>query len=249
MTTNPFDTQSASDPAVISSLLHQRSTLQEWLARLDAEGGAANPRVVERVRADYQQRLRLVLDELGQHLGGLRQQRSTLAEALAEADFRADQAQEELEEARLRHRIGELADVDWSERQPALEDAVAAMAERREQVQGELSRLDDILQQVESGMDAAEARPTAREEARLEEPPVASRTTFAAGAVAPEPIPAPSAPPSLDPDRDFLEELDRAMADSHEPGGRAKTGVRCKECGYTNDAGAAYCGVCGVDLK
>ena len=40
-----------------------------------------------------------------------------------------------------------------------------------------------------------------------------------------------------------------AMAEGHEPDARPKTGVRCKECGYTNDAGAWYCGVCGVSPR
>lgn len=281
MTMNPAESHTASDPTLIPSLLLQRATLQEWLGRLEAEGSGANPRVVERVRADYQQRLRLVLDELGQHLGGLRQQRAALAESLEEADFRAGQAEEELEEARLRHRIGELADRDWSERRPALEDAVTAMADRRQEVQGELDRLDDILRQVEEGTVAADPVSTvpaaaapppppapAPAAARIdpepddsvyaldaeiaEEPgPAPTRTTFAAGPFAAplgsEPIVDPE--PEEDRGRDFLEELDRAMAEGNDPEPRAKMGVRCGECGYTNDAGAWYCGVCGVDLK
>ena len=59
----------------------------------------------------------------------------------------------------------------------------------------------------------------------------------------------------------FLEELDRAIAatgqrDDEAPGSeeeptadtRPRAGVKCPECGYSNDAGAWFCGVCGVDL-
>lgn len=55
----------------------------------------------------------------------------------------------------------------------------------------------------------------------------------------------------------FLEELDRAIAatareEREEEGDPAETrpqpGLKCPECGYSNDPAAWYCGVCGVDL-
>jgi hypothetical protein len=72
----------------------------------------------------------------------------------------------------------------------------------------------------------------------------------------PEPV-AEAAPPA-----DFLAELDRALnEDSSEEEGytlteaelegdsRPKPGVKCPDCGYTNDPQAWYCGVCGADLN
>ncbi len=59
---------------------------------------------------------------------------------------------------------------------------------------------------------------------------------------------------------DFLEDLDRALngeADGDaaftlteaELDTRPKPGVKCPDCGYTNDPQAWYCGVCGADLN
>jgi hypothetical protein len=74
-----------------------------------------------------------------------------------------------------------------------------------------------------------------------------------------EPEPHPDTPP---PPADFLAELDRALnEDSPEEEGytlteaelegdsRPKPGVKCPDCGYTNDPQAWYCGVCGADLN
>ena len=83
-------------------------------------------------------------------------------------------------------------------------------------------------------------------------------TNFAAAAeaLANEVDPAPSG----DDDYAFLEELDRAIAatapntdsrsDDDEPSEetRPQPGLKCPDCGYSNDPAAWYCGVCGVDL-
>ena len=63
--------------------------------------------------------------------------------------------------------------------------------------------------------------------------------------------------PAADDDMAFLEELDRTIAataprtpnDDEPPAeGRPQPGLKCPECGYSNDPAAWYCGVCGVDL-
>lgn len=82
-------------------------------------------------------------------------------------------------------------------------------------------------------------------------------TNFAAAAeaLADEVDPAPAA----DDDYAFLQELDRAIAATSPTGDsaeesedegktRPQPGLKCPECGYSNDPAAWYCGVCGVDL-
>ena len=52
-----------------------------------------------------------------------------------------------------------------------------------------------------------------------------------------------------------LEGLDRAMAtprvsaETVDLASGPPAGIKCRECGYTNDPTAAFCGVCGVDLS
>jgi hypothetical protein len=102
----------------------------------------------------------------------------------------------------------------------------------------------------------------------VEAPPPPTPLPFLGGRDFPWEIPAPPAPrepePVADvaPPADFLAELDRALnEDSSEEEGytlteaelegdsRPKPGVKCPDCGYTNDPQAWYCGVCGADLN
>ena len=63
--------------------------------------------------------------------------------------------------------------------------------------------------------------------------------------------------PAADDDIAFLDELDRTIAataprtpaeDETPEEARPQPGLKCPECGYSNDPAAWYCGVCGVDL-
>ena len=94
------------------------------------------------------------------------------------------------------------------------------------------------------------------EEPRSVDDDLVEITNFAAAAeaLADEVDPAPAG----DDDYAFLEELDRAIAATAPTGAsseeeadaetRPQPGLKCPECGYSNDPAAWYCGVCGVDL-
>jgi len=119
------------------SLLERRSTLRDWLSNLDNLGSRYRPAVTDRVRLDYQARLRDVGAELEGHRGAIE---SSLAErrlVKEELDQRIDSKTAEIEEAELRFQIGEFDESTWATRRDdhagALEDikteqAVAAAA-------------------------------------------------------------------------------------------------------------------------
>ncbi|HEX6926499.1 MAG TPA: zinc ribbon domain-containing protein [Longimicrobiaceae bacterium] len=311
-----------------AELLARRTQLQEWLARLDEVGSDIPAQVARRVREDYEQRLAAVMAELAAHSEALASDRERLEERLLAAAERHDAAIEALEEARLRHRIGELSDEHWEERRPGLEAEVAAAAEERAKTEREMAALDDLLRQVAVGTHDDEATvedggpaaatpadgPAWDADAPVSEAP--QPTSFADAAAEWDPdlplleevvVPAPQEdsaeggegsregsahPPQasfggvaapddelveitafaaeaealaneLDPEhRDddyaFLQELDRAIAataprapaeeDVPSAETRPQPGLKCPECGYSNDPAAWYCGVCGVDL-
>lgn len=234
----------------VHDLLEKRNRILGWLARLDEEEDAESRRVVERVRADYRQRLQAVVDDLSVHLESLRAELDGARERSAAAESRHAEAEDALREARLRHRIGELDEAEWESRRGGLEEAVASAAAEREESGEEVARLEEVLAQIDSG--AVEA-PTPEVEAVVEEVLV----------VEAEPELAVEEGPGDD--LAFLEELDRAIAASGEPTDpepeeqregeeepedeiRPRKGMKCLECGYTNDVTAWYCGVCGVEL-
>lgn len=153
---NPPNTaRSPASTTSVTELVDQRTRIQAWLEKLDAESGGASPRVVERLRADYQARLEAVLEQLGAHVETIRSDQTRLREELETAERTLDASREELEEARLRHRIGEWDDDLWAERKPGLEDALSAAEQRRDEALHELSRLEELIAQIEGSSSTA----------------------------------------------------------------------------------------------
>lgn len=255
--------QGASAVSSVNELLARRAQVMDWLGRLEEVRDAESERVVDRVRADYEERLRKVVRELSAHLESLHAELSAARERRREAESRFREAEDALHEARLRHRIGELSAEAWEARRPGLEGAVGEVAAEREAAVAEVRRLEEVLSQIDSGVlvppvpdedpdatlaEALLAVETPRPAAR----PAAETATLGFEEVLPEPA-------ALDDGLEFLEELDRALAAStedpeeeeeagEEEDTRPGKGTKCPECGYTNDVEAWYCGVCGIDL-
>ncbi|CAN5611857.1 hypothetical protein BH23GEM8_BH23GEM8_19190 [soil metagenome] len=161
MTPTKSSADKASSTSTVQDLLEQRSQIQRWLTNLDTVGTDANSRVVERVRIDYSDRLDVVIEELAEHLETIRADRDERQQQLEAATQRLQSVSEEMEEARLRHMIGEISDEAWLDRQPELGDAVTEAEADREDARAEVARLDELLRQIEEDQNAeAEATST-----------------------------------------------------------------------------------------
>lgn len=236
--------EAGSSAPSVDDLLAQRSQILGWLSRLDDVGEAESRRVVDRVREDYQRRLRDVLEALSAHGEALRSELAAAGERRQRAEQRHGEADDALSEARLRHRIGELDGAAWESRREELEGIVREAAGERDAAAAEMERLEEILSQIASEEEV-------RAVATAEVTPAAAEVEVTADTLL-----EPQAPEG---DLAFLEELDRAIAASDEAtdengeeggeeGEGARKGAKCPDCGYTNDVEAWYCGVCGVDL-
>lgn len=272
------------ETADVTALLEQRATLQGWLARLEAQRGAVSERVAARVREDYQRRLDTTLAALMRHREAVQHELSQATGRLVEAEERHAEAIEQLEEARLRSEIGELAPDRWREREAALEADAADAEAAQDAAREEAMRLRNLIAQMDEldgeEIDLSEgAAPSGEitrpipaaagtadphaEHAPFVPEPEASSAPPRAGA---EPAsPAPVSPHSSgDEAESFLAEIDRSLSSVGEEtasdGAAAtgteeesvdtapKRGLKCTECGYTNDLSAWFCGVCGADV-
>lgn len=248
----------------VEELLNRRATIEDWLSRLEEQQGKVSERIIARVREDYRNRLRDALDALGTHRRSIQEQVDQAREALSRAEARRAEAAEELEEAQLRTLIGEIDEQSWAEQEPGLKAAVSETAEAAASARAEAERLDSILAQLD-----------ARERAAANDAPVEA-VDAPEPAIEPvlEPEPDPDAtiaeridaigiatvvelPPNVDETEAFLSEIDKALAtspdddlaiDGVEADTAPKPGVKCGECGYTNDINAWFCGVCGADV-
>lgn len=208
-------------PPRIAELLEERSTLLEWLERLEERREGVRPEVYERVRSDYGERLEGVETSLAGHRsdleGSLARHSSTVSELEEEREDRAAR----LEEAELRHAVGELDEEEFEGRavdlRAELEELVGRLEEERdavgqlEEVLGELQGMEALPESPRpdaepaseaAGAGAAGAGSTAEETAEESAPEVEATSG--------EPEPEPEAPstPAAGPETSHAEEDD-----------------------------------------
>mgnify|MGYP000070612398 CR=1 FL=1 len=88
-----------SDTETIESLLEQRAQFEQWLAKLDGAANNAPAAVRQKVRGDYEARLRGVIERLRGHAATISTELQRHQSAQAELDQHRRQAEEELAEA------------------------------------------------------------------------------------------------------------------------------------------------------
>ena len=135
----------------VEGLRAEAEQLEAWLSRVD-DAGAENDapeRVIERVRADYEQRLQAAEEAL---LG----ERGSIQEAFNDAVARRDRARELFEEARaalaeaqIRHAVGELDQEGWDQARQQQEMAIDAHGTDLEVAEGEADELGALLAKVD----------------------------------------------------------------------------------------------------
>ena len=162
--TNPAN--AASDG--VQELVRQREQLRAWIAKLDEVQTGAPSRVAERVRADYQERLRRVTEELSAHGEEIQRALEEQRQELAAAEERRARAADALEETRLRHLIGELDEGAWDEARLPLEAETAAADEAVARAQGEVERLAALSGDVSGGATPGAEEPEAASPAEPE---------------------------------------------------------------------------------
>src|SRR5581483_4053890 len=93
--------------AIIERLLEERRQYESWLARISAAEDATPEQVRTRVKADYEARLKAVIEELRTHAESARQTIEVKKLQKSELQKKEAQAAEKLAETELRHAVGE----------------------------------------------------------------------------------------------------------------------------------------------
>jgi hypothetical protein len=191
-------------PSAVETLTHRRAQLQDWLGRLGEVGSGVPGHVAERVRRDYEDRLRAVTQELSEHRDALTAELDDRRTELEDADARRAGAADDLEEARLRHLIGELEEGDWEARRPELESALATAETQASGIRAEVERLDALLREMPGGAHEPAAAAAAPAPAAETPAPAAEETQQPDWMSEPatEPEPAAAAPEAFLPPRD-----------------------------------------------
>lgn len=145
----------------IEALLAQRAQFEQWLGKLDSAAQKAPQNVRQKVRADYEVRLRGVIERLRGHATTIADDLHRHQTTQGELDTRRRQAEEELSEAEVRHTVGEFGDDDWRRISEESDRKLNGLREQLKTVGGEIARLAEVQALITAPVRGAEAPPAA----------------------------------------------------------------------------------------
>ncbi|PYO93776.1 MAG: hypothetical protein DMD62_08020 [Gemmatimonadetes bacterium] len=246
---------SSKNAAAIERLLEERRQYEAWLARIRATADSAPEHVRTRVKADYEARLKAVMEELKSHADAARQMITQRKEMLLELQKKEKAAAERLAETELRHEVGEYDEGQWAQ---VHKDALADLGAVRDElmdIERDITRLAELDALVKAKPTAAPAPPSEGAAAELTltpsppPKPEKRKTPFDELAFlksvgdedkSPSPRRASGAQYQID-------ESATLEAPENENAPVEKT-LKCRECGTMNLATEWYCENCGGEL-
>jgi hypothetical protein len=128
----------------IEALLEQRAQFEQWLARLDSTADKAPLAVRQKVRADYEVRLRGVIDRLRSHAATIADELHRHQAAQGDLDAQRRHAEEELAEAEVRHAVGEFGDDEWRRISEEADSRLGGLRDQLKTVGKEIARLAEV---------------------------------------------------------------------------------------------------------
>jgi hypothetical protein len=128
----------------IEALLEQRAQFEQWLAKLESAADKAPQAVRQKVRADYEVRLRGVIDRLRSHSATIADELHRHQAAQGDLDAQRRHAEEELAEAEVRHTVGEFGDDEWHRISEESEGKLNGLREQLKTVGKEIARLAEV---------------------------------------------------------------------------------------------------------
>lgn len=129
----------------LNGLLKERQRYEEWLSALEDKRASTSDSVYERVRADYQTRLREVSGKLAERAGELRETIVSLSTRLEEISRQELQQREARQEAELRAAVGEYTDKQWKEIGGAWDKELSRLSKDRAALDAQLTELNRIF--------------------------------------------------------------------------------------------------------
>ena len=129
----------------LNGLLKERQRYEEWLAALEDKRANTSEPVYQRVRGDYETRLRDVSSKLAERAGELRESIDSLTLRLDEVSRQELQQREARQEAELRAAVGEYTDKQWKEIGGAWDKELSRLSKEKTALDAQLSELNRIF--------------------------------------------------------------------------------------------------------
>jgi len=141
----------------IEGLLEQRTRFEQWLAKLDGTGDKAPAAVRQKVRADYESRLRGVIERLRGHSATIAQELERHQASRSDLDGRRRGAEEELAEAEVRYAVGEYSEEEWGRIRDQSEQRLSSLRDELKTVGNEITRLAEVQSLIAAPAKRSEA--------------------------------------------------------------------------------------------
>src|SRR3982750_2080977 len=129
----------------LNGLLKERQRYEEWLTALEDRRANTSDSVYQRVRSDYQTRLREVSSKLAERAGELRESIDGLSARLEEISRQELQQREARQEAELRAAVGEYTDKQWKEIGGAWDKELTRLVKEKTAIDAQLTDLNRIF--------------------------------------------------------------------------------------------------------
>ena len=182
----------------IEALLEQRAQFELWLAKLDSTANKAPQSVRQKVRADYEMRLRGVIERLRSHAATIADELHRHQTTQGELDVQRRQAEEELAEAEVRHTVGEFGEDEWRRISGESDNRLNGLRDQLKTVGNEIARLAEVQALITAparGPDTAPVAPAPVHEDAIERSPLPPPPTEPIAEAPPPQKPAPKPPP------------------------------------------------------
>src|SRR5438552_4223350 len=129
----------------LTGLLSERQRYEQWLSALESRKSSTPDSVYQRVRADYQTRLKDVSDRLGARAGELKANIHSLTANLQEISKEETAQHESRQEAEVRAAVGEYADDEWQRIKQESEKELTRIARDRTATETQLAELNRVF--------------------------------------------------------------------------------------------------------
>jgi hypothetical protein len=245
---------SSKNAAAIERLLEERRQYEAWLARIKASADSTPEDVRRRVKADYEARLKAVMEELKSHADAAQQLIAQRKETLRELQKKEKAAAERLAETELRHEVGEYDEAQWAQvHKDALADLGAARDELMD-VERDITRLAELDALVKS-KPTAPSRGEVGELTLTPSPPPKSQKRKTPmdelaflKSVTDDTKSAPSPQRASGAQYQIEENATPDAPSEAEAEVEPDKTLKCRECGTMNVATEWYCENCGAEL-
>ncbi len=143
----------------IEALLEQRGQYEQWLAKLDSAAEKAPPAVRQRIRGDYETRLRGVIEQLRSHTATITEELERHQSTQSRLDSERRQVEEELAEAEIRYAVGEYTEDEWQRFSQDSHGRLGGLRDQLKQVGNEIARLAEVQALIAAAPRRTEAPP------------------------------------------------------------------------------------------